>query len=81
MSNEFKVGVKLHVDSTQYTAEFTKAGQTAQAFAAQVSGSASGAAQGVQSIVGKLDGLGQAASNGNTAAAAIDKSGKLPCPL
>ena len=73
MSNEFKVGVKLHVDSTQYTAEFTKAGQTAQAFAAQVSGSASGAAQGVQSIVGKLDGLGQAASNGNTAAAAIDK--------
>ena len=73
MSNEFKVGFKLHVDSTQYTAEFTKAGQTAQAFAAQVSGSASGAAQGVQSIVGKLDGLGQAASNGNTAAAAIDK--------
>lgn len=73
MSNEFKVGVKLHVDSTQYTAEFTKAGQTAQAFAAQVSGSATGAAQGVQSIVGKLDGLGQAASNGNTAAAAIDR--------
>ncbi|AFU47353.1 phage tail tape measure protein [Acidovorax sp. KKS102] len=73
MSNEFKVGVKLHVDSTQYTAEFTKAGQTAQAFAAQVSGSASGAAQGVQSIVGKLDSLGQAASNGSTAAAAIDK--------
>lgn len=73
MSNEFKVGVKLHVDSTQYTAEFTKAGHTAQAFAAQVSGSASSAATGIQSITGKLDGLGHAATNGNTAAAAIDK--------
>jgi phage-related minor tail protein len=73
MSNEFKVGVKLHVDSTQYTAEFTKAGHTAQAFAAQVSGSASSAATSVQSVTGKLDGLGQAAANGNTAAAAIDK--------
>lgn len=73
MSNEFKVGVKLHVDSTQYTAEFTKAGHTAQAFAAQVSGSASSAATSVQSVTGKLDGLSQAAANGNTAAAAIDK--------
>lgn len=73
MSNEFKVGVKLHVDSTQYTAEFTKAGHTAQAFAAQVSGSASSAATGIQSITGKFDGLGQAAASGNTAAAAIDK--------
>lgn len=73
MSNEFKVGFKLHVDSTQYTAEFTRAGQTAQAFAAQVSGSASSAATGIQSITGKFDGLGQAAASGNTAAAAIDK--------
>lgn len=32
MSNEFKVGFKLHVDSTQYRQVFTKASQTAQAF-------------------------------------------------
>lgn len=73
MSNEFKVGFKLHVDSVQYTTEFTKAGQTAQAFAAQVSGSATNAATGVQAISGKLGELSQAASSGNTAAAAIDR--------
>ncbi|MBU1352093.1 MAG: phage tail length tape measure family protein [Gammaproteobacteria bacterium] len=74
MSNEFKVAVKLQADASQYTAEFTKAGQTAQAFNAQlVSGSAT-AGSAVQAVAGELQAVGTAASGANTASAALDKA-------
>ncbi|MEO8120466.1 MAG: phage tail length tape measure family protein, partial [Rhodoferax sp.] len=84
MGNELNVAVKLHADASQYTAEFTKAGQTAQAFSAQVSGSSGLAAAGVQAVVGQLQSVGPAVSGtapavqslGNTLAGIGDKAAK-----
>ena len=43
MSDEYKVGVRLQADASQYTAEFTRAAGVQQAFNAQVAGGAASA--------------------------------------
>lgn len=74
MANEFNVAVKLQADASQYTAEFTKAGQTAQAFNTQLASSSATAGAAVQAVVGDLQAVGTAASGANTASAALDKA-------
>ena len=59
MSNEFNVAVKLQADASQYTAEFTRAGRTAAAFAAELNGGSSAAAGGLDKATAQKRGSGQ----------------------
>lgn len=62
MSNEFNVAVKLQADASQYTAEFTRAGRTAQAFAAELNGGSSAAAGGLDKATAQAQRFGATAS-------------------
>lgn len=57
-TGDFKVAVKLHADASQYTAEFTKAGQLAQTFAGTLQSSGSLAASGLQAATTASQALG-----------------------
>lgn len=54
MATEMNVAVRLQADASQYTAEFTRAGTTAQDFGARVSGSSSAAAGSLQAVADSL---------------------------
>lgn len=69
MSSEFKVAVTLHADASQYAAEFTRAGQLAQAFSAQVQGGGQQAAAGLQAVAAQAEKLGTAVSSSGHQAA------------
>lgn len=62
MSNEFNVAVKLQADASQYTAEFTRAGRTAQAFAAELNAGSSAAAGGLDKATAQAQRFGAATS-------------------
>ena len=62
MSNEFNVAVKLQADASQYTAEFTRAGRTAQAFAAELNAGSSVAAGELEKVASQAQLLGAAIS-------------------
>ena len=62
MSNEFNVAVKLQADASQYTAEFTRAGRTAAAFAAELNGGSSAAAGGLDKATAQAQRFGATAS-------------------
>ena len=60
MANEFNVAVKLHADASQYTAEFMRAGQVAQAFTAALQGSGTQAAMALVATSGAAQTLSTA---------------------
>ena len=62
MSNEFNVAVKLQADASQYTAEFTRAGRTAQAFAAELNSGSAAAAGGLYKATAQAQRFGTTAS-------------------
>lgn len=69
MAEEFKVAVKLHADASQYTAEFDRAGLTAQAFIAQLQGGGKQAAAGLQAVATQAEKIGSTVSASGRAAA------------
>lgn len=63
-TGDFKVAVKLHADASQYTAEFTKAGQLAQTFASQLQSGGNQAASGLHTAATAAQALGTATASG-----------------
>lgn len=73
MGNEFVVGVKVHADAAQYTAEFIRAGQVGEAFAAQMGKVGQQAAAALQAAGDPASHLGTAmASSAAQASAGLD---------
>ncbi len=75
MAEEFKVAVKLHADASQYTAEFDRAGLTAQAFIAQLQGGGKQAAAGLQAVAAQAEKIGSTVSaSGRVAATGLEST-------
>ena len=73
-TREMIASVRLTADTGQYTAEILKAGRVAESYAAQVSSSAQGAANSVQSVGASLGTTGSQASKLDAIPAALDKT-------